>query len=361
MRKHQILAALTATVILALASPSMAGHDIVTFTYSEQLDAYDPQTGAITTILPHDEYVNGYPCFFPGKTGMFVQAEDYDRDHDNLDCGHFDGDSVCDEPGWRIFKLSSVDQKYHRVLTADGGLINIGPDQDDPLGCAFDANENMLAVDVGSSNPVAKAGRFLIFFKADSGSGSYKDYCEVERLASGAYVMVDSDGSALVSEAGGQHVLRYKDLPSSKSACASYVANLDQHRSAFILDPSSLTPFGIVRKRNASGQEDGHYYLSSVFFPMSINEYDEQGLLVRNIALPFLQNMPSGVSVDHSGTLYFVELALAPVPQSGRFMRIRFDPTLGTPMPPETLKSGLTVADGSKVVDSDVLYTPPGN
>ena len=39
-------------------------------------------------ILPHEEYVNGYPCFFPGKTGMFVQAEDYDRDNDNLDCGH---------------------------------------------------------------------------------------------------------------------------------------------------------------------------------------------------------------------------------------------------------------------------------
>jgi hypothetical protein len=352
MRALQTIAVLAATMI-AGAAPAFGG-DVVLFTFSEELDAFDPATGEISVVLPHEEYVNGYPCFFPGTTGMFVQAEDYDRDHDYQDCAHFPGDdAACDEPGWRIFKLSAADMKYHRVLSRDGGLINIGADQDDPLGCAFDPAGNLLATDVGSSNPIDKVGRFLIFFK----EGGYREWCEIERLASTSYVILDADGSALVSETGRAHVLRYHDLPRSKAECADYVAHLDQHRGDFILNPLSLTPFGIVRKLDASGQEDGHYYVSSVFFPMGINEFDAQGLLVRPIALP-IQNMPSGISVDHAGNVYFVELALVPVPQAGRFMRIQFDPLLG-PLPPETLKTGLTVADGSRVVDSALLNTPP--
>jgi hypothetical protein len=96
-----------------------------------------------------------------------------------------------------------------------------------------------------------------------------------------------------------------------------------------------------------------------VIFPSVVNEYDANGVFVRNVLPPGFAT-PFGLAVDKQGTLYVADLGLdfnpTRIPDSpdrvgfdtaggeGSVLRVRF--VDGVPAPPEYLKDGLDFPDG---------------
>src|SRR6185369_17258122 len=92
-----------------------------------------------------------------------------------------------------------------------------------------------------------------------------------------------------------------------------------------------------------------------VLVPAAINEYDANGVLVRNIVPPGAALNPLGMDVGSDLTLYYAELNLNPDTSTGcgRVSMVRF--VGGMPQTPEVLGKNLSFPDGVTVVDSSEL------
>jgi hypothetical protein len=101
------------------------------------------------------------------------------------------------------------------------------------------------------------------------------------------------------------NVLRWAPpFPSSADECES----VKPARSVFIEDSEMSTPMGIVRAPN------GNWYVSSVFLPTAIREYDGNGDFVRTIVEGEDIGNPAGIALDSAGTLYYADLGLVQEP-----------------------------------------------
>src|SRR5207245_5972633 len=94
--------------------------------------------------------------------------------------------------------------------------------------------------------------------------------------------------------------------------------------TAVLPTPGALTPSSIVRVPHTD-----HWYVASVIVPFPggiINEYDANGVLVRNTVPTNMLKTPLGMDVGSDGTLYYAELNLQPdfSPGCGRVSMVRF-------------------------------------
>src|SRR2546430_15941560 len=118
--------------------------------------------------------------------------------------------------------------------------------------------------------------------------------------------------------------------------------------------PGALTPAAIVRVPGTD-----HWYIDSVLLPGVpgqgggiINEYDANGVLVRNIVPSNQLQNPLGMDVGSDGTLYYAELNLNPDTSTGcgRVSMVRF--VGGTPQAPQGLRRKLSFPGGGPGMDS---------
>jgi hypothetical protein len=179
---------------------------------------------------------------------------------------------------------------------------------------------------------------------------------------------MDAAGNLYVAETGMGRMWKYSPpYPSSAADCANadHLVTTPPTKTLFPT-PSSPTPVAIVRVPGTD-----HWYIDSVLLPSvpgvgagSIDEYDANGVLVRNIAASAMLKNPIGMDVGSDGTLYFAELNLNPDFSTGcgRVSMERF--VNGTPQAPQVLGKNLSFPDGVTVVDSsqlrvDFLRLPP--
>jgi hypothetical protein len=115
------------------------------------------------------------------------------------------------------------------------------------------------------------------------------------------------------------------------------------------------TPLGIARAPN------GNWYVSSVFLPPAVREYDSDGRFVRTIVEGDDIGNPAGISVGSDGTLYYADLGLVqeegelpgPGDGTGTVRKVEFDED-GNPQPPVILGQGLDYPDAVSVLEVEV-------
>jgi len=410
-------AAALVVAAVALAPTSGRAFDVVINEQGEFADLYVPNGGAfppkyvfidpdpVVPICPSDptnpsctrpprvgKHVNGKLCFFPpgfGNNHRFVTAEDGYReacmDWRNSD-GNLQPQSRCyddrgrwyfgKEPdGWGIFKANGRWAKRH-IATAWPGFSDFpigqgaGPLPEpqgniDPQGCVFDAHGNLWGNDVGSGDPTnmnaSTKGSLLVFFPGRR--KRYDSYCFLDKgLAQAGMPAMDEAGNVYIAETGMGVMWKYSPpFPTSAADCANadHLVTTPPTKTLFPT-PGALTPAGIVRVPGTD-----HWYIDSVLLPGVpgagggiINEYDANGVLVRNIVPSAQLKNPLGMDVGADGTLYYSELNLNADTSTGcgRVSQVRF--VNGTPQAPEVLGQNLSFPDGVKVVDSSQLHIP---
>src|SRR6184192_1876220 len=390
------LAATVALATLLMPEARTRAFDVVLSTQGEFMDAYlvngtalppkvvfidpDPPNPDILGTPPRvGRHVNGKLCFFPrasGLTGKFVVADDtyrescLDRNPPQARCSvtrrgsrFFVGK---DPDGWAVFRRNGKWAKRHIHTPWPGfaetpqGTPPPDPPQGnrDPQGCAFDPRGNMFATDVGSGDPTDPnpnhRGALLVFFPGPR--HRYDTFCFLDKnLAQAGMPAMDETGNLYVPETGLARMWKYSPpFPSSAADCA----NADHlvatpPTKALFPTPGAVTPSSIVRVPHTD-----HWYVASVIVPFPggiINEYDANGVLVRNIVPSNMLKNPLGMDVGTDGTLYYAELNLNPDFSTGcgRVSMVRF--VGGMPQAPEVLGRNLSFPDGVTVVDSSQL------
>jgi sugar lactone lactonase YvrE len=294
-----------------------------------ELDVYDLATGESTVLIPAEQNtVNGEICLLPDGDGNFLMGEDTRQE---------DGD----RQGWGVFEPDGTFER--KILEPE---TPNEPGQIEPFGCAFDSEGRLFVSDVGSGSFDATDGKLVVYFPPD-----YDSSCILDgglRTAGG--LVIDDGGSALVTESVPQgKILRFAPpFPASADECETVPAN----KSTFIEDPDVQTPIGIVRAPN------GNWYVSSVFIPTAIREYDANGQFVRTIAEGDDIGTPAGLALGSDGTLYYADLGIVtregelpgPEPGKGTVRKITFDAE-GNPSAPEIVGQGLDYPDAVTILE----------
>src|SRR5262249_30882669 len=147
---------------------------------------------------------------------------------------------------------------------------------------------------------------------------SYDSYCFLDKsLSQAGMPAMDEAGNIYIAETGMGGMWKYSPpFPASEADCPGTDHLVTTAPTKTLLPTlSSSTPAGIVRVPGTD-----HWYVGSVLLPGvpgtgggSIDEYDANGVFVRNIA----QNVPPGtllnpigMDVGSDGTLYYAELNL---------------------------------------------------
>lgn len=374
--------------LLSLCPRVVAAFDVVLNAQGEYLDAY-PIDGTeppkrVVFIDPDPEnpddpasrparvgrHVNGKLCFFPpgfGPKGGFVIADDtyreacLDRTTPQARCsitrkGH--RSYVGQDPdGWGVFRRDGRWAKRVIHVDVEGTFsdANQPPGTVDPQGCAFDAQGNLWATDVGHGDFGSPDGALLVFFPGKK--KRYDTYCFVDKaLGAPGMPVATPDGGLLIPEPANFRVTKLlPPFPSSAADCANaeHLVTVAPSKSVFLDTSSGLaTPAGIARVAGS-----GHVILGSVVIPPIVNEYTGDGTFVRTIVPSGVPLNPLGIDLGRDGTVYYAELNLDPdrlSPRCGRVSRVRFDDA-GQPLAPETLAQRLRFPDGVTVVPSGKL------
>jgi sugar lactone lactonase YvrE len=294
---------------------------------ANQLDVYDLETDEKTVLIAaEDNTVNGQVCALPDGSGRFLLGEDT-------------GQETGARQGWGIF--SPEGELQDKILEPE---TPNEPEQVEPYGCGFDAEGRLFTSDIGDTGFDSTNGKLIVFFPPD-----YDSACVLDaNIRVAGAIAVDDDGSVLITESVPPgRVLRFSPpFPAGEDECDS----VTPEKTTFIEDPDMGTPLGIVRAPN------GNWYVSSVFVPTTIREYDATGAFVRTIAEGGDIGSPAGLAVDSNGTLYYADLAIevsgddiGPADGEGTVRRIRFDEN-GKPLPPEVIGSGLDYPDAVAVL-----------
>jgi len=383
-----VVALLASLSTLLVPQRSAQAFDVVLNAQGEFLDAYlvngaafppkrvfiDPDPANPDSLLGTPprvgRHVNGKLCFIPrsaGHSGQFVIGDDtyreacLDRNPPQARCSVTRRGSPFyvgrDPDGWGIFDRNGHWTKHH-IHTAWDFSRPQPQGNIDPQGCVFDAHKNLFANDVGSGDPrntdTSQRGSLLVFFPGPR--HRYDTYCFLDKNISQAGMpAMDDAGNIYVPETGMGQMLKYSPpFPSSAADCANpgHLVTTPPTKSVFPT-PGEATPASIVRVPGTD-----HWYIASVLLPAPggvINEYDANGVLVRNIVPPGSALNPLGIDVGSDGTLYFAELNLNPDTSTGcgRVSMVRF--VGGTPQTPQVLGKNLSFPDGVTVVDSSQL------
>jgi hypothetical protein len=324
-----IFVALAGVAALAVACGS-GGSKTVERLFSGQnneLDVYDLKTNEKTVLIPSAQNnVNGQACLVPDGSGQFIMGEDTHQD-------------TGARQGWAFFKPDGSFVKKILEPKTDGEAKQI-----EPFGCAFDSKKRFFVTDVGSEDFTAKNGKLIVYFPPD-----YETSCVLNLgIEVAGTISIDENGNLYIPEAAPPgNVLKFAGpFPTSAAACATITP------SVFFKDAVVLTPFSIVKAPN------GNWYLSSVYLPTAIREYDPQGAFVRTIAEGADIGNPAGLAVASDGTIYYADLGLEvppdeiiPAPKSGKgtVRKITFDKD-GNPQPPVTIASGYDYPDAVAIL-----------
>jgi sugar lactone lactonase YvrE len=328
------LIALTAALGVGLAALSACdggGSKTVEVLFSAQaneLDLYDLRTDEMTVLIPAErKNVNGQACLLPDGDGKFLMGED---------TGQRDGA----RQGWMIF--SADGQPGTKIEEPEAANE---PDQIEPYGCAFDKEKRLFTSDIGDTDFDSQNGKLIVFFPSD-----YQASCLLDTTirVAGA-VAIDEDGSVLLTESVPPgRVLRFSGpFPNDAGECDT----VKPAKETFIEDPEVGTPLGIAR---APG---GGWYISSVFVPPAIREYDHGGTFVRVIAEGDDIGNPAGIAVAEDGTIYYADLGLTvsetgigPESGKGTVRKITFDAD-GDPQAPVIIGSNLDYPDAVSILE----------
>ena len=293
-----------------------------------QLDVYDLSTGKVTRLIEAGvNDVNGQACLHPDGSGNFFMGDDTRQPDERA--------------GWGLFSPEGVMLSKIAEPESPGEAK-----QPEPYGCAVDAERRLFVSDVGSGRFGQNDGKLILFFPPDYASSCFLD--TTMKIASA--IAIDEEGNVYVAESTPPgRVYRYSPpFPTGPDDADRIPVN----RSTFIEDPNLKTPMGIVRAPN------GNWYVSSVFLPPVINEYDANGAFVRTILAKGAGGNPAGLAVDSKGTLYYADLGLekradsdlvGPARGKGTVRKVTFDRD-GNASPPEILGSGLTFPDAVSVL-----------
>jgi hypothetical protein len=386
-----MLAAALSAVLLPCASAR--AFDVILNAQGEFMDAYlvngtafppkvvfvDPDPvnpDSLASPYPRvGRHLNGKLCFFPrgfGHNKQFVVADDtyreacIDRDPPQARCSVTHRGSRwfvgTDPDGWGIFKRTGRWKKRHIHAPWNYPTDPQPQGTIDPQGCAFDSQGRLWGNDVGSGDPLnmdpTQRGAVIVFFPGLR--HRYDTYCFIDNnLAQAGMPAMDEAGNLYVAETGMGRMWKYSPpFPTSVADCpaSNHLVTTPPTKTMFPT-PGELTPVAIVRVPGTD-----HWYIDSVLLPGVpgqggglINEYDANGLLVRNIVPSNMLKNPIGMDVGSDGTLYYAELNLNPDTSTGcgRVSQVRF--VGGTPQAPEVLGKNLSFPDGVTVVDSSQL------
>ena len=382
------------SLAMLVRPPTARAFDVVMSTQGEFMDAYlvdgqafppkvvfdDPDPANPDSLLgPRPRvgrHLNGKLCFFPrgvGHNHQFVVADDtyreacLDRDPPQARCSiTARGNRLyvgTDPDGWGVFKRNGRWKKQH-IHTPWNYPTDPQPQGTiDPQGCVFDPLGNLYGNDVGSGDPTnmdpAQRGSLIVFFPGTR--HKYDSYCFLDKnLAQAGMPAMDEAGNLYVAETGMGQMWKYAPpFPSSAADCDNpdHLVTTPPTKTVFPT-PGLLTPAGIVRVPGTD-----HWYIDSVLLPGVpgqggglINEYDANGLLVRNIVPSNQLLNPLGMDVGSDGTLYYSELNLNADTSTGcgRVSMVRF--VNGTPQAPQVLGQNLLFPDGVTVVDSSQIH-----
>src|SRR5437867_11202525 len=218
----------------------------------------------------------------------------------------------------------------------------------------------MYGNDVGTGDPTnmtpSDQGSLLVFFPGER--HRYDTYCFLDNnLSQAGMPAMDEAGDIYLAETGRGMMWKYSPpFPSSAADCpgTDHLVTTAPTKTMFPVQVTAPTPAAIVRVPGTD-----HWYIDSVLLPGVpgsgggiINEYDANGLLVRNIVPSNMLLNPLGMDVGADGTLYYAELNLNPDTSTGcgRVSMVRF--VNGIPQPPQVLGQNLSFPDGVTVVDS---------
>ncbi|MEX1254300.1 MAG: hypothetical protein WEE64_08155 [Dehalococcoidia bacterium] len=306
--------------------------DLLFSAQGNELDVYDLETDDPTVLVPSaqdgGEDLNGQACLLPDGSGNFLM-------------GHDTNQSEGDRQGWGIFTPEG--QFVRKILEPE---TPNEPAQPEPFGCGFDDEERLFVTDVGSGSFDAMDGKFIVFFPPEYGTS-----CILEsELRVPGTITIDGGKVYLSETVPPGVVLVYSGpFPESEDECASVVPAKD----TFIEDEEMGTPFSIARAPN------GNWYVSSVFLPKTIREYDATGEFVRTIAEGDDIGSPAGLAVAKDGTLYYADLAIVqeapgelpgPAGGQGTVRKITFSED-GTPSVPEIIGSGYDYPDAVSILE----------
>jgi len=239
----------------------------------------------------------------------------------------------------------------------------------DNYGCGYLHDGRIVTTDIGNNESGEGNGQLIVWFPPFGLADNH--YCKIDiTIASANGVWIDGEERIYVaSPRENPGIYRYTGpFPTSDTAAGgcgqvdplgSPMADVLREELFIGADGNVPTPNAIVQ----SGH--GTFYVSSVLNGV-IAEYDADGKFVRRIlqppagehlgTTPFSTGSPLGLGIDSQGTVYYADLGLAlgpdgygPVDGKGSLRRIRFDN--GTPMPPETMDSGLNFPDGVGVLE----------
>jgi len=332
LRLRNTLLALASALLLLVAACDEESAKTVEKLFSpqaNQLDVYDLETGKGTVLIPAEQNtVNGEVCLLPGGDGDFLLGEDTRQDGG-------------ERQGWGIFEPDGA--FVRKVLEPE---TPNEPGQIEPFGCAFDSQGLLFVTDVGSGSFDATDGKLIVYFPP-----AYDASCILDaELRTAGAVVIDENDNVYVAESVPQgKVLRFAPaFPESADQCETVAVN----KSVFIEDPDVQTPIGIVRAPN------GNWYVSSVFIPTAIREYDADGKFIRVIAEGDDIGTPAGLAVDSGGTLYYADLGIVaregelpgPEPGKGTVRKITFD-VYGEPSPPQIIGQGLDYPDAVSIIE----------
>ena len=334
MRLRSLVLLLSGAALLALSfgcsSSDSSGKTVekVFSPQNNQLDVYDVKTDEKTVLIPNTlRNVDGQVCAMPGDDGRFLVAEDI---YQNKGA----------RQGWEIF--SADGQPIYKILEP---VTEGEKEQIEPYGCVFDADRRLFVTDVGDENFTGGNGKLIVFYPPD-----YSTYCLLTHsLTVSLTVALDDDGSVLVAQAvpPGQ-ILRFSPpFPKDPTECET----VKPEQSVFIQDPDLQTPSGIARAPN------GNWYVSSVFLPTGINEYDHDGKLVRKVISGDDIGNPQGLAVASDGTIYYADLGLetkpgelpGPAEGKGTVRKVTFD-AQGNAQTPVVIGSGYDFPDAVSIL-----------